>query len=145
MVMTMNAQFGVIFALVTVECAIGIARYSQSVGVQGQLLCNGQPAKDVLVKLYEKHDFLDTLMDKGSSDSNGRFRLGGSSPQSRRITPVLNVYHDCNDGWKLCQRKLSFPIPSEYVSEGTTPTRFYNIGEFELSPLADGEQRDCFH
>uniref|UniRef100_A0A0M3IF17 Transthyretin-like family protein n=1 Tax=Ascaris lumbricoides TaxID=6252 RepID=A0A0M3IF17_ASCLU len=40
-------------------------------------------------------------MDVGKSDSNGSFKLGGTAVRSTRITPKLNIYHDCNDGWNV--------------------------------------------
>uniref|UniRef100_A0A915CGL5 Transthyretin-like family protein n=1 Tax=Parascaris univalens TaxID=6257 RepID=A0A915CGL5_PARUN len=138
-------SFPALLLLVLFRCTFGIFRYSQSAGVEGQLLCFGQPAKNVLVKLYQQSSVLDFLMDIGKSDSNGSFKLGGSAVRSTRIAPKLNIYHDCNDGWKPCQRKRSYVIPANYISVGLQPVRFYDLGQVELSHRAEGETRDCFH
>uniref|UniRef100_A0A914EP52 Transthyretin-like family protein n=1 Tax=Acrobeloides nanus TaxID=290746 RepID=A0A914EP52_9BILA len=120
-------------------------RPSQAIGVRGQLLCNGLPASDVLVKLYDHDTFtLDDLIAKGKTNYDGFFEISGHEHEITRITPKLNVYHDCDDIWP-CQRKFSIYIPKDYITSGKYALDFYNIGTIELAGEIDGEERDCFH
>ena len=66
------------------------------------------------------------------SDSSGHFELHGSEDEISDIDPKLNIYHDCEDGVKPCQRKLVVEIPDKYISSGKTPKRFYDAGTIEL-------------
>lgn len=89
--------------------AIGI-RPSQFIGVRGTLKCNGKPASKVLVKLYD-HDSktfytifgtflaftLDDKIAEGKTDSKGNYEISGTAHEVSRITPKLNIYHDCED------------------------------------------------
>uniref|UniRef100_A0AC34G0K2 Transthyretin-like family protein n=1 Tax=Panagrolaimus sp. ES5 TaxID=591445 RepID=A0AC34G0K2_9BILA len=64
----------------------------QSAAVKGVLTCNGQPAENVKVKLYdEDRTDLDDLMDEGVTDSQGRFLLRGHETEVTSIDPKLNV------------------------------------------------------
>ncbi|VBB31584.1 unnamed protein product [Acanthocheilonema viteae] len=137
-----------IFILPSVFGALGgLIGRTQSVGVTGTLTCNGKPLGSVLVKLYDDDRGLSTddLMAKGETDSKGYFRISGSINEISTIDPKLNIYHDCNDDWIPCQRKLSIMIPDSYVTVGKTPKEFYNAGTIELSGKFKGETRDCIH
>ncbi|VDK47161.1 unnamed protein product [Anisakis simplex] len=120
---------------------------TQSAGVRGKLFCNNKPAGGVLVKLYDDDrgfDF-DDLMDKGKSNADGSFELSGHVDEITPIDPKLNIYHDCEDGFMPCQRKISIMIPDKYISEGNVARKFYDVGSIELSGKFKGETRDCFH
>ncbi|KAI1705498.1 transthyretin-like family domain-containing protein [Ditylenchus destructor] len=120
-------------------------RPAQSVAVRGKLTCNGRPASDVLVKLYDHDTFtLDDKMASGQTDSEGMYQISGHAHEVSRITPKLNIYHDCND-WMPCQRKVSIYIPKSYITEGKEPEKTYDAGSLELSGEFEGESRDCFH
>ncbi|KHN88832.1 Transthyretin-like protein 5 [Toxocara canis] len=132
----------------TALCAFGgLVGRTQSAGVRGILLCNGRPEPNVLVKLYDDDRGLDfdDLMAEGRSDSNGRFELSGNNAEVTPIDPKLNIYHDCNDGWWPCQRKISIMIPDSYITVGPRPKEFYDAGTIELSGKYKGETRDCLH
>ncbi|KAI1706493.1 transthyretin-like family domain-containing protein [Ditylenchus destructor] len=130
------------------ESALGhglSVRPSQSVGVRGQLRCNGMPAAGVLVKLYDHDTFtMDDKIASGRTDPLGNFLLAGHEHEFTRVTPKLNIYHDCND-WLPCQRKISIYIPKEFVSQGEVAQRIYDTGVMELAGSFEGESRDCFH
>ena len=125
---------------------IGIGR-KQSAGVKGALMCDGKPAANVEVKLYDDDRGIDTddLMASGETDSEGRFQLKGFTHEITTIDPKINIYHDCLDGIKPCQRKLSIMIPDKYVYSGETPEKYYNIGVLELGGEFKKETRDCLH
>ena len=91
------------------QAILGIGR-QQSVAVSGRLICNGQPASGVKVKLYDVEvskcllifSFfsllktilaLDRLLQEGQTDQNGAFRVGGSATEISNIDPKLNIYH----------------------------------------------------
>ena len=123
-----------------------MSRPSQAVAVSGQLLCNGEPAPNVLIKLYDHDTFtLDDLMAETESNAEGRFLITGHAHEISRITPKVNLYHDCND-WLPCQRKVSVYVPKKFVTEGSeVAEKTFDIGVMELSGEFSGESRDCFH
>ncbi|MFH4980316.1 hypothetical protein AB6A40_007025 [Gnathostoma spinigerum] len=88
---------------------------------------------------------IDDFMAEGRTDENGQFKLSGIEYEISTIEPKLNIYHDCNDGWTPCQRKLSMLIPQLYVTIGAVPNNTYDIGNIELSGKNPGEERDCFN
>ncbi|KAI1730500.1 transthyretin-like family domain-containing protein [Ditylenchus destructor] len=126
--------------------ALGIGR-KQSSGARGVLLCDGKPASGVEVKLYDDDRGIDTddLMAHTETDSEGHFQLKGFTHEITTIDPKINIYHDCEDGIKPCQRKLSIMLPDKYVSSGENPERIYDLGVLELSGGFKGETRDCIH
>lgn len=87
---------------------LGIGQ-TQSVAVQGRLICGGSAAQNVKVKLYEKESstfiFLlktpkipafDVKLDETSTNDNGEFRLAGHKSEITTIDPKINIYHKCN-------------------------------------------------
>ncbi|KHN88828.1 Transthyretin-like protein 5 [Toxocara canis] len=125
----------------------GLVGRTQSAGATGILLCNGQPATDVLVKMYDddRGMDLDDFMGETTTDSEGRFEVSGTNAEMSPIDPKINIYHDCEDGWWPCQRKISIMIPDEYITVGTRPKQFYDAGTIELAGEYAGEERDCIH
>ncbi|CAJ0942743.1 unnamed protein product, partial [Mesorhabditis belari] len=120
---------------------------TQSAGVRGILMCDGKPASRVKVKLWDddRGIDMDDLLDSGTTDAQGHFELKGYTSEFTTIDPKLNIYHDCNDGIKPCQRKFNIEIPDSYVSEGQIPEKIYNAGTIELSGRMSGETRDCLN
>uniref|UniRef100_A0A915C4W9 Transthyretin-like family protein n=1 Tax=Parascaris univalens TaxID=6257 RepID=A0A915C4W9_PARUN len=90
------------FAVVFTSCDALVGR-TQSAGVKGVLKCNGKPAANVKVKLYDDDRGIDAddLMAEGKSDQQGSFELKGHTDEFTTIDPKLNVYHDCEDGLKV--------------------------------------------
>uniref|UniRef100_A0A915DKJ5 Uncharacterized protein n=1 Tax=Ditylenchus dipsaci TaxID=166011 RepID=A0A915DKJ5_9BILA len=119
---------------------------TQSAAVQGSLMCFGKPASNVVVKLYDEDTpDPDDLLEAGKTDSRGCYSLQGFTDEITTIDPKLNIYHDCNDGIKPCQRKFTLYIPKAYVSKGQIAKKIYNAGVLELSGKFPGETRDCIH
>ncbi|KAE9413362.1 hypothetical protein Angca_004579 [Angiostrongylus cantonensis] len=123
-------------------CAVAMRQ--QSVAVKGRLLCGNQPAAGVKVKLWDEDDGPDPddVLDEGYTDSNGAFHLKGSERELTNIDPVFKVYHDCDDGIKIGQRKVKFRIPKSYISEGGHPIRTFDIGVINLETIFAQEERD---
>lgn len=63
------------------------------------------------------------------------------SPHSSRILRD----HDCDDGIKPCQRKVTLWIPDSFVSEGEQPSKIFDIGVVNMEIKFDSEGRDCLH
>ncbi|KHJ98770.1 Transthyretin-like family protein [Oesophagostomum dentatum] len=82
--------------LVSAASAIPFIGTVQSVAVTGKLTCNGKPAENVKVKLYEKEVLLDKLLDEKFTDAKGTFNLSGSKKELTTIDPKVNIYHKCN-------------------------------------------------
>ncbi|TKR71946.1 hypothetical protein L596_019474 [Steinernema carpocapsae] len=125
---------------------MGIGR-TQAAGVRGILMCNDRPAANVKVKLYDddRGIGLDDLMASGKTDMQGRFELQGHETEITDIDPKLNIYHDCEDGTKPCQRKFSIMIPDSYIAPGKVPKRIYDAGTIQLAGKFKGESRDCLN
>ncbi|CAJ0605783.1 unnamed protein product [Cylicocyclus nassatus] len=137
-------QLLIILALVGSSLALlGIGR-TQSVAVQGRLICNGQPASNVKVKLYEKESTFDVNMAEGVTNQNGEFRLTGSKTEISTIDPKVNIYHKCNYNG-LCYRKFGITIPDNYVSTGQNPQQTFDIGTINLANRFTGETTDCIN
>uniref|UniRef100_A0A0N5A6H1 Transthyretin-like family protein n=1 Tax=Parastrongyloides trichosuri TaxID=131310 RepID=A0A0N5A6H1_PARTI len=135
-----------ILSIITLsQCLIG---RTQSAGVRGRLICDGKPASGVLVKLWDEDDTpgdADDLMAKGKTDRDGNFELKGHTDEMTPIDPKLNIYHDCNDGLKPCQRKFTIKLPNSYISSGKNPKKIYDAGTIQLAGKFPGETRDCLH
>uniref|UniRef100_A0AC34R4Q9 Transthyretin-like family protein n=2 Tax=Panagrolaimus sp. JU765 TaxID=591449 RepID=A0AC34R4Q9_9BILA len=124
---------------------LGIGK-TQSAAVRGVLTCNGRPAENVKVKLYdEDRTDLDDLMDEGVTDSQGRFELRGHETEITTIDPKLNVYHDCNDENVPCLKKFSIVIPDAFITEGESPLKTFDVGVLNLAGTFSGESRDCLN
>ncbi|RCN30838.1 Transthyretin-like family protein [Ancylostoma caninum] len=84
----------------------------------------------------------DDLMAEAFTDAKGEFNLKGSERETTNIDPVFKVYHDCDDGIKPGQRKVTFRIPSSYIYPGGLPKRIFNIGVLNLETVFAKEERD---
>ncbi|VDM65141.1 unnamed protein product [Strongylus vulgaris] len=135
--------------LITFLSLVAIVRCigrTQSTAVEGILMCGEEQARGVLVKLFE-HDTItpDELMDSAETDSHGKFKVSGSAEEIGSIEPKINIYHDCDDGIKPCQRKLTVFIPSAYITSAKQPSKTFNLGILQLAGKFEGETRDCLH
>ncbi|CAJ0576291.1 unnamed protein product, partial [Mesorhabditis spiculigera] len=129
----------------TAFCLLGIGE-QQSVAVKGLVQCNGKPYNGALIKLYDKDKLgKDDLLGDSKSDSSGYFQASGHAREIFKIDPKFNIYHDCNDGEKPCQRKFNVNIPNRYISKGKNPTQTFDAGTIELAGKYPGESRDCLH
>ncbi|VDM72792.1 unnamed protein product [Strongylus vulgaris] len=82
---------------------------------------NVHPKHSMWLDVYEKHQVVkisnfqrvflllsylgpdpDDLLDQGYTDANGEFQLSGGTAELTPIDPVFKVYHDCDDGIKVC-------------------------------------------
>ncbi|CAB3403318.1 unnamed protein product [Caenorhabditis bovis] len=133
--------------LALVASASALVGRTQSAGVRGKLICDGKPAGGVTVKLYDDDRGLDAddLMAAGKTNGNGEFLLSGHEDEMTPIDPKLNIYHDCNDGIKPCQRKFTIKIPDSYISSGKVAKKIYDAGVIQLAGSFPGESRDCIH
>uniref|UniRef100_A0A1I7UQF7 Transthyretin-like family protein n=1 Tax=Caenorhabditis tropicalis TaxID=1561998 RepID=A0A1I7UQF7_9PELO len=123
------------------------AVFTQSAGVKGVLMCGDKPLANTKVKLYDDDTGpdLDDLLAEGTTDSLGQFLLTGHTSEVMTIDPKLNIYHDCDDGIKPCQRRVTFNIPKSFVSSGENPKTFFNIGVINMQIEFESESRDCLH
>ncbi|EFP11215.1 hypothetical protein CRE_30985 [Caenorhabditis remanei] len=122
---------------------LGIGRM-QAVAVSGRLICNGRPAANIKLKLYENEILFDRLMEEGRTDSNGQFRVSGNKREISRIDPKLNVYHKCNYNG-LCYKKFTIKIPKDYINSGREAERTYDIGTLNLANQYPGQSTDCLN
>ncbi|KAF1751031.1 hypothetical protein GCK72_017583 [Caenorhabditis remanei] len=130
-------------ALSTSYALLGMGR-KQSVAVTGRLTCNGLPAKDVKIKLYEKEKIKDVKMDETRTDVNGEFKVSGYKTEITNIDPQVNIYHKCNYNG-LCYKKVGIKIPSNFISIGILPKKTFDIGEINLANQFKGTTTDCIN
>ncbi|CAD5211742.1 unnamed protein product [Bursaphelenchus okinawaensis] len=117
----------------------------QSTGVRGNLQCDNNPASGVMIRLYdEDRTDLDDLMKEGLTDKDGTFQLLGHETEITKIDPKINIYHTCGHTGP-CKRKLTIYIPDNYISEGETPGKIFDIGRLNLNARFSGESNDCIH
>ncbi|CAJ0595488.1 unnamed protein product [Cylicocyclus nassatus] len=124
-------------------CFLGMGRL-QSVAVKGVLECNGVPAKDVKVRLYDKQIFFDRRLDEGRTNVSGSFYLSGSKREITNIDPRLYIYHTCNHSGP-CSRKIVMTIPDSFITKGRVPQKLFNIGRVNLAARTRGETITCLH
>ncbi|CAO4379836.1 unnamed protein product [Caenorhabditis nigoni] len=117
---------------------------TQSVAVSGRLICNGRPAANIKLKLYENEILFDRLIQEGRTDSNGQFIVSGSKREITTIDPKLNVYHKCNYNG-LCDQKFTIKIPKDYVTSGDRASRTFDIGTLNLANNFPGQSTDCIN
>uniref|UniRef100_A0AC34F5T6 Transthyretin-like family protein n=1 Tax=Panagrolaimus sp. ES5 TaxID=591445 RepID=A0AC34F5T6_9BILA len=100
-----------------------------------------------MVKLFDDDSGIDAddLMGSTRTDSEGRFEISGHADELTPIDPKLNIYTDCNDGPKPCQRKITIKIPNGYITSGKVVKKSYDAGVIQLASSFAGEERDCIH
>ncbi|PAV61779.1 hypothetical protein WR25_22392 [Diploscapter pachys] len=134
----------VAFALIPLASSIPFLGTEQAVSVRGKLLCNGEPANNVKVKLYEREIVLDKLLSEKFSDGEGRFEMDGHKKEVTTIDPKVNIYHKCGYNGP-CYKKISIKIPKNYAAEGTTAKQTFDIGELNLAGAFSGQSLDCLN
>ncbi|EPB69005.1 Transthyretin-like family protein [Ancylostoma ceylanicum] len=141
----------VILSLLIPSCYgfLWIIGWKQSVGVKGKLVCDGEPATGVKVKLYERELFFDRKLDQAKTDTNGTFELWGSAREITKIDPQLNIYHKCNYTGS-CYKKISMKVPSKYIVKGKdvdvdNVDNYFDIGIVELSKDMKDETVECIN
>jgi len=147
MTIIMKVFMLIVYLAVLIIPTYALLGRTQSAGVHGKLICNGKPAAGVKVKLYDDDRGIDTddLMGETKTDSDGFFSVSGHTDEFTTIDPKFNIYHDCNDGVKPCQRKFTIKIPDSYVSDGKTPKKLYDGGVINLDGHPGDESRDCLN
>ncbi|CAP29094.2 Protein CBG09507 [Caenorhabditis briggsae] len=92
---------------------------TQSVAVSGRFICNGRPAANIKLKLYENEIMFDRLIQESRTDSNGQFIL--------------------------CDQKFTIKIPKDYVTSGDRASRTFDIGTLNLANNFPGQSTDCIN
>lgn len=103
-----------------------------------------------LFNIYHRFNIIsavdpDDLMAEGHSNKNGEFHLSGHESELTTIDPKLNIYHNCNDEAVECLRKIQILLPKDFVTEGATPAKTFDVGILNLSAQFPGETRDCIN
>ncbi|PIO60554.1 Transthyretin-like family protein [Teladorsagia circumcincta] len=136
------------YLIVLLGCSAVMGSRDQSIAVTGRLVCGTEPADGVRVVLIDEDidvpllSWLDPhdVLDQGYSDSNGDFRLVGSTEELTAMEPVLEIYHKCNDGDGL--RKVRFGLPDQYITAGKVPEKTVDIGLVNLELVYKDETRE---
>ncbi|CAJ0603484.1 unnamed protein product [Cylicocyclus nassatus] len=131
-----------IFIVLLLTCSC-LANRKQAVGVKGRLMCDDKPAARVSVKLWEEDHGTDRddLLDQAVTDDNGNFKLQGYDTEATDIEPVFKIYHDCDNAILPGKRKVKFLIPYQYIYNGTSPKKLFDIGLLNLETIFPKEER----
>ncbi|KAF8381680.1 ttr-40 [Pristionchus pacificus] len=119
----------------------------QGVAVKGKLHCGGTILRNTKVKIYDldrNPGDADDLLDEGYTDRDGLFSLDGTTRELTDIEPVLYIYHDCDDGIRPCQKRVTIDVPTKYIHHGKA-TVWYDIGEIDLKNTFPNQGRSCEH
>ncbi|PIC30577.1 hypothetical protein B9Z55_021773 [Caenorhabditis nigoni] len=142
---SMFKEFVILFSLFVLTDALGgVVGSKQTVTVVGKLVCNGQPSKDVRIKLFEDGTIYDTKMDSVKTLADGTFKVQGSQRKIRKIDPKINIYHRCNHSG-LCPKKVTIHVPKNAVGKGPKDAQVFDIGVLNLANRYPGEGTDCIH
>lgn len=143
--MTSTTIFLLISVLVlSTEAVLNTVGSTQTISVTGRLVCQGQPARNVLVKMYEDGTIWDSKLDSTKTSNDGTFRVSGSYTKIFTLDPKVNIYHKCNYNG-LCSKKLTINIPDYAVASGSGSSTNYDIGTLNLANQFSGESTDCIH
>uniref|UniRef100_A0A1I7WQE2 Transthyretin-like family protein n=1 Tax=Heterorhabditis bacteriophora TaxID=37862 RepID=A0A1I7WQE2_HETBA len=86
----------------------------------------------------------DDLLDEKYTDNDGKFVVDGTTRELTDIDPILYVYHDCEDGIRPCQKRISLTIPKKFIHHGSSKV-WFNLGHLNLEMIYPGEDRSCNH
>ncbi|VDM65831.1 unnamed protein product [Strongylus vulgaris] len=100
----------------------------------------------------------DDMLNQGYTDAQGKFQLSGGTTETTQIDPVLKIYHDCNDVTQVGgvaktftinlfvlqpgSRKVTFALPSKYVTNAKQPKTVMDIGTINLELIFQEEGRE---
>ncbi|CAI2355254.1 unnamed protein product [Caenorhabditis sp. 36 PRJEB53466] len=126
------------------DALFNVVGSTQTVTVTGRLVCQGQPASNVLVKMYEDGTIYDSKLDSTKTSTDGTFRVSGSYTKILTMDPKVNIYHKCNYNG-VCSKKLTINIPDYAVASGSGSSTNYDIGTLNLANQFSGESTDCIH
>ncbi|CAL2044686.1 hypothetical protein CAEBREN_07691 [Caenorhabditis brenneri] len=144
--MTSTTVFVLLFVLFTrySDALFNIIGSTQSVTVTGKLVCQGQPANNVLVKMYDDGTIYDSKLGSTRTSSDGTFSVSGTYTDITTLDPKVNIYHSCNYNGP-CSKKVQINIPDYAVASGSSATTNYDIGTLNLANQFSGETTDCIH
>ncbi|WKY03252.1 hypothetical protein Q1695_004751 [Nippostrongylus brasiliensis] len=120
----------------------GFLQNPQSVAVNGTLQCEGKPAHHVKVKMVATGLLIDRTLDKGETDSNGRFSLKGKTKAFGSIKPKVIIYHKCRHTGR-CYRVQTLIVPKEYIIRSGNDAKIYKPKTIHLDNKVDGEKIKC--
>ncbi|GMT32930.1 hypothetical protein PFISCL1PPCAC_24227, partial [Pristionchus fissidentatus] len=139
-----------LYALLFSSLAFAVYAKEQSVGARGTLMCGNQPLVNAEVKLWELDTFPDPddLLATVHTDRQGHFQISGHEAEMTTISPVLKIYHRCNNKNMfnlpgLCKRKITYEIPKNYITPGKTASRFYDMGVLNMEAKMPKEATEC--
>ncbi|CAP39608.1 Protein CBR-TTR-22 [Caenorhabditis briggsae] len=145
--MTSATTVTILFILVSShvsDALFNIIGSTQSVTVTGKFVCEGQPANNVLVKMYDDGTIYDSKLGSTRTSSDGTFSVSGTYTDITTLDPKVNIYHSCNYNGP-CSKKVQINIPDYAVADGSSATTNYDIGTLNLANQFSGETTDCIH
>ncbi|CAB01580.1 Transthyretin-like family protein [Caenorhabditis elegans] len=134
----------VFFLIHCSDALLNVIGSTQSVTVTGKLVCEGQPASGVLVKMYDDGTIYDSKLGSTTTSSDGTFSVSGTYTDILTLDPKVNIYHSCNYNGP-CSKKVTINIPDYAVASGSSSTDNYDIGTLNLANQFSGETTDCIH
>ncbi|VDN08377.1 unnamed protein product [Thelazia callipaeda] len=118
----------------------------QSIGVLGRLVCGNQSLAKTQVKLWDKNLIgTDKQLAEIKTAEDGRFSLQGGLGSIFGMNVVLKIYHKCNDGIKLCKRRVTLGIPSSYITRTSKVEKWFDAGTMNMEFEFPAEERSCLN
>ncbi|KJH47882.1 Transthyretin-like family protein [Dictyocaulus viviparus] len=93
----------------------------KSVTVSGQILCNGRPAENILIKLHDINDVRDGVLDEDYTDDDGEFEVNGKKSKSIDLDVID------------CMKRVDVEIPTIYDDDDHVTERSHHIGVIDLA------------
>ncbi|CAJ0599658.1 unnamed protein product [Cylicocyclus nassatus] len=126
---------------------LSLAFRKQGVAVKGKLICGDKPLRNAKVKIYDidrNPGDRDDLLDEKYTDKDGEFALTGTTRELTDIEPVLYIYHDCDDGIRPCQKRITMIVPKRFI-HGGTPKEWFDVGVLNVEMTFPEQDRSCNH
>ncbi|CAD5214685.1 unnamed protein product [Bursaphelenchus xylophilus] len=94
--------------------------YIQRVAASGKLICRGQPAGSVKIKLYDGDDYSleNQIGATATYGSTGNFTVDGAENSDVPMNPKINVYHNCFFWKPPCTQRFTYHSYSDVLYNG---------------------------
>ncbi|CAJ0934748.1 unnamed protein product, partial [Mesorhabditis belari] len=99
--------------------SITLAFRQQSVGIIGKLTCGNQVLQDTEIKLWDKNSLV------------------------LKMDVHFKVYHNCENPFGLCKRKVDLEVPASYVTRSSTVEKWFDAGVLNMAFKYPDESTEC--
>ncbi|CAJ0573958.1 unnamed protein product, partial [Mesorhabditis spiculigera] len=117
----------------------------QSIGVYGRIMCDGRYYQGAEIKLWDKKLLgRDVELAVATTQPNGFFNVSGGTSSLLKMDVHLKIYHNCENKYGLCRRKVDLEVPSTYVTRTSQVERWFDAGTLNMAFKYPDESTECF-